>query len=113
LGLNARVEAFRDDNNFFVVSFAGNNDPIRFQQGIPTLSPVYAAPGGSTTYGALTLGVTYKPPVPPPVTGLLLRPEVRWDHAFTDNNPDNQNPPALTKGTANNFTAAADAVITF
>jgi hypothetical protein len=57
--------------------------------------------------------VTYKPTLPAPVTGLLIRPEVRWDHAFTDNNPFNQNPPALTKGTANNLTLAADAVITF
>jgi hypothetical protein len=113
LTLNGRVELFRDDNNFFVAEFGGNNDPVRFQQGLPTVSPVFAAPGGSTTYGALTLGVTYKPTVPAPVTGLLLRPEVRWDHAFTDNNPFNQNPPALTKGTSNSFTLAADAVITF
>ena len=57
--------------------------------------------------------MTYKPALPAPVTGLLLRPEVRWDHAFTSNNPFNQNPPSFTKGTANNFTFAADAVITF
>jgi hypothetical protein len=56
--------------------------------------------GGSTTYGELTLSVTYKPAVPAPVTGLLIRPEVRWDHSFTDDNPFNQNPPAFTKGTA-------------
>lgn len=113
LALNGRVEVFRDDNNFFVASFSGNNDPVRFQQGLTTISPVFAAPGGNTTYGALTLGVTYKPAVPAPVTGLLLRPEVRWDHAFTNNDPFNQNPPALTKGTSNNFTFGADAVITF
>jgi hypothetical protein len=113
LTLNGRVELFRDDNNFFVAEFSGNNDPVRFQQGLAPVGPVFAAPGGSTTYGALTLGVTYKPTVPPPVTGLLIRPEVRWDHAFTDNNPFNQNPPAFTKGTANQFTLAADAVITF
>ncbi|HEX3574319.1 MAG TPA: outer membrane beta-barrel protein [Rhodopila sp.] len=114
LTLNGRVELFRDDNNFFVAQFGNNNDPVLAQQGLlPVGAPVYAAPGGSTTYGALTLGVTYKPTMPAPVTGLLLRPEVRWDHAFTNNNPFNQNPPANTKGTANNFTLAADAVITF
>jgi hypothetical protein len=59
LTLNGRVELWRDDNNFFVESFSGNNDPIRFQQGLPTISNVYLAPGGSTTYGALTVGVTY------------------------------------------------------
>jgi hypothetical protein len=123
LTLNGRVELFRDDNNFFVASFSGNNDPVLFQQGLPTVGPVYGGRGfygpgpggttGNTTYGALSLGVTYKPTVAAPVTGLLIRPEVRWDHAFTDNNPFNQNPTAFTKGTANNFTFAADAVITF
>jgi hypothetical protein len=123
LTLNGRVEVFRDDNNFFVASFSGNNDPILFQQGLPTRAPVYGGQGfygpgpggttGNTTYGALTLGVTYKPTLPAPVTGLLIRPEVRWDHSFTDNNPFNQNPAAFTKGTANNFTFGADAVITF
>jgi hypothetical protein len=44
---------------------------------------------------------------------LALRPEIRWDHAFTDNNPFNQNPPSFTKGGANSFTFGADAVLTF
>jgi Putative beta-barrel porin-2, OmpL-like. bbp2 len=113
LTLNGRIEYFRDDNNFFVAAYSGNGDYVRVEQGLAPVSPVYFAPGGSTTYGELTLGVTYKPTLPPPVTGLLIRPEVRWDHAFTDNNPFNQNPPSDTKGTPNNFTFAADAVITF
>jgi hypothetical protein len=113
LTLNARAEVFRDDNNFFVASFSGNNDVIRLQQGLTTIFPVIAAPGGGTTYGALTLGVTYKPAMPEPVTGLLMRPEVRWDHAFTNNAPFNQNPPAFTKNTKDNLTLAADVVITF
>jgi hypothetical protein len=123
LTLNGRVELWRDDNNFFVASFSGNNDPVLFQQGLPTVGPVYGGQGfygpsatgstGSSTYGALTLGVTYKPTVPAPITGLLIRPEVRWDHAFTDNNPFNQNPPTFNKNTANNLTFAADAVLTF
>jgi Putative beta-barrel porin-2, OmpL-like. bbp2 len=125
--LNARVEVFRDDNNFFVTSFSGNGDFIRVQQGLPTVSNVYFAPpagvtppfgnrtwgAGSSTYGALTLGVTYKPAVPAPITGLALRPEIRWDHAFTSNNPFNQNPPAFNKGTPNNFTFGGDVVLTF
>jgi hypothetical protein len=116
LTLNGRVELFRDDNNFFVTSFSGNNDPVRVEQGLTPISGVYSAnptKGGGTTYGALTVGVTYKPALPAPVTGLLIRPEVRWDHAFTNNDPFNQNPPSYTKGTANNFTFGADAVITF
>ena len=113
LTLNGRVELWRDDNNFFVASYSGNNDPVRVEQGLTPVSNVYAAPGGSTTYGALTVGVTYKPALPSPVTGLLVRPEVRWDHAFTSNNPFNQNPPAFNKGTSNSFTFGADAVVTF
>jgi hypothetical protein len=114
LTLNGRVEVWRDDNNFFVASYSGNNDPVRVQQGLTPVSGVYVAPGGGgTTYGALTLGVTYKPALPTPVTSLALRPEVRWDHAFTSNNPFNQNPTAFTKGTANSFTFGADAVLTF
>jgi hypothetical protein len=111
--LNGRVEYWRDDNNFFVASFSSNGDYIRFQQGLPLQSGVYAAPGGSTTYGALTLGVTYKPDLPPWITGVLIRPEIRWDHAFTNNDPFNNNPPANNKGTNNSFTFGADAVITF
>ena len=113
LTLNGRVEFWRDDNNFFVAAYSGNNDPVRLEQGLAPRSPVYVAPGGGTTYGGLTLGVTYKPTLPAPVTALLIRPEVRWDHAFSDNNPFNQNPPAFTKGGSNNFTFSADAVITF
>jgi hypothetical protein len=113
LTLNGRAELFRDDNNFFVSSFSGNNDPVRLQQGLSALQPVFAGGGSNSTYGALTLGVTYKPTLPAPVTGLLIRPEVRWDHAFTDNNPYNQNIVSPGKSTANNFTFGADAVLTF
>jgi Putative beta-barrel porin-2, OmpL-like. bbp2 len=110
--LNARAEYWRDDNNFFVASFPGNNTFVAFQQGLSTPF-VHAAPGGSSTYGALTLGATYKPPIPDWVTGLLIRPEIRWDHAFTSNNPFNQNPPANSKGTTNSFTFGGDVVLTF
>jgi hypothetical protein len=110
--LNGRAEFWRDDNNFFVGSFSGNADYVRVQQGLSTTG-VYAAPGGSTTYGALTLGVTYKPTLPPWISGVLIRPEIRWDHAFTNNDPFNNNPPADNKGTDNSFTFGTDAVITF
>lgn len=110
--LNARVEYWRDDSNFFVASFSGNNDPVRFQQGLPLLSPVFTAPGGSTSYGALTVGATIKPTLPAPVTGLLLRPELRFDHAFA-NSPFNQGAAGNAKATSTNVTLAADAVLTF
>ncbi|HEY7581103.1 MAG TPA: outer membrane beta-barrel protein [Acetobacteraceae bacterium] len=111
VALNARAEAWRDDNNFFVASFPPNNSFVRFEQGFP--ATVNTAPGSNTTYGALTVGVTWKPEVPAPITGLLVRPEVRWDHAFTNNKPFNNNPPLNTKGTPNSFTFGGDFVLTF
>jgi hypothetical protein len=112
IALNARAEIWRDDNNFFVASFGGNTDFVRFQQGLSTQA-VNVAPGSNTTYGELALGVTWKPNLPAPITGLLVRPEIRWDHSFTDNNPFNNNPPFNTKGTANSFTFGTDLVVTF
>jgi hypothetical protein len=109
--LNGRLEAWRDDNNFFVAAFPANNSFVQFEQGFPTT--VNTAPGTNSTYGALTLGVTWKPEVPAPITGLLLRPEIRWDHAFTNNKPFNNNPPANTGGTPNSFTFGGDVVLTF
>lgn len=67
---------------------------------------MHAAPGTSTTYGSLTLDASWKPALPAPVTGLLLRPEVRWDHAFTDTQPFN------ARKDNNAFTIGADAVLT-
>jgi Putative beta-barrel porin-2, OmpL-like. bbp2 len=105
LALNARGEVWRDDNNFFVASFPGNSSFIQVQQGFP--AQIHAAPGTNTTYGALTLGVTWKPTLPAPVSGLLIRPEVRWDHAFTNNKPFN------AQKDDNAVTIGADAVLTF
>ena len=110
LTLNARAELWRDDNNFFVASFPASNSFVQFQQGFPVL--VHGAPGTNTTYGALTLGVTWKPTLPAPVTGLLVRPEIRWDHAYTNNNPFNDNT-TTSNGTPNSFTFGADVVLTF
>jgi hypothetical protein len=106
VALNGRVEYWRDDNSFFVASFPGNSGPVMVQQefAVPFL---HTGPGTNTTYGALTLGVTWKPALPAPVSGLLIRPEVRWDHAVTDNSPFNaqRDNDALTLG--------ADVVLTF
>jgi hypothetical protein len=81
------------------------NGPILAQQGFGP--PVHVAPGSNTTYGALTFGVTWKPALPAPVTGLLVRPEVRWDHAFTNNHPFN------AQRDNNAVTLGVDAVLTF
>ena len=105
VSLNGRVEYWRDDNNFFVASFPTTNGQILAQQGFGP--PVHVAPGSNTTYGALTLGVTWKPALPAPVTGFLIRPEVRWDHAVTNNHPFN------AQRDNNAVTLGADAVLTF
>lgn len=106
LTLNGRAEYWRDDNNFFVASYSSNNGAILVQQGFPTTG-VHAAPGSNTTYGEMTIGVTWKPALPEPVTGLLIRPEVRWDHAFTNNHPFN------AQKDNNAVTLGVDAVLTF
>lgn len=112
LTLNGRAEFWRDDNNYFVAAFSGNNDPVRAQQGLTPISAIYGAGGTNATYTALTAGVTWKPAVVAPVSGLLVRPEVRWDHAYTSKKTFNIDPPG-SKGTNDNFTFATDVVITF
>jgi hypothetical protein len=104
LTLNGRIEYFRDDNNFFVASFPSNSAPVLAQQGFAPF--VHVAPGTNTTYGEMTIGVTWKPALPAPITGLAIRPEVRWDHAFTNNNPFN------AQMDNNAVTLGVDAVLT-
>lgn len=45
--------------------------------------------GGSTTYGAITVGVNIKPAMPKPIAGLTIRPEVRYDRSFNGTRPFN------------------------
>jgi len=102
LTLNGRAEVYRDDNNFFVGAFQNNGSFVRAEQGFTAgVGALHA-----TTYGALTAGVTYKPPgLPDAISGLLIRPEVRWDtdlggqKAYGGNNSQ--------------FTVASDVVLTF
>ena len=105
VALNARAEYWRDDHNFFVASFPNNSGPILAQQGFGP--PIHGAPGTNRTYGELTLGVTWKPALPAPVTGLLVQPEIRWDHAYTNNHPFN------AQRDNNAVMIGVDAVLTF
>jgi hypothetical protein len=105
LTLNGRAELYRDDNNFFVAGFGANNGFDQFQKGFAT--PVSTALH-ATTYGALTLGVTYKPAnLPAPISGLLIRPEVRWDTDLGGNKAFNSNKDNSS------VTLASDVVLTF
>jgi Putative beta-barrel porin-2, OmpL-like. bbp2 len=102
--LNARAEVYRDDNAAFVLTFPANNDFVNAELGLPNSSRAAPSP---TTYGEITLGVTYKPAMPAPVAGLLIRPEVRYDRSLGDTHPFN-------RGTDNgSFTLASDVVLTF
>jgi Putative beta-barrel porin-2, OmpL-like. bbp2 len=85
LTLGLRAEIWRDENNFYVAQFGGNNDFIHIERGDPTASDPSTYFGGKTTCFEVTWGVTLKPPVPKPLTALLVRPEVRYDRALTDN----------------------------
>ena len=111
LQLGVRGEIWRDSGAFYVAQFRANNDVIHFARG-DNLSPTFPRDpsnlgGGHTTYLEVTGGVTIKPPVPKPLTGLLIRPEVRYDRALTNTTPFNQG----TK--QDQWTIGFDAIIEF
>jgi hypothetical protein len=103
---NIRGEIWRDDDGFFAAQFADPGDPLRALDGQPVIDPRTVG-GGRTTYGTLTIGLNIKPPMPKPFTGLIIRPELRIDHSFSDTQPFNDS----TDDTM--FTAAIDAILTF
>ncbi|MDE2575966.1 MAG: porin [Rhodospirillales bacterium] len=104
LTLNGRAEVWADGKGFYVGAFPGNLDAVNAQLGNPNTS--YGT-GRATTYGALTLGVTYKPALPAPVSGLLIRPELRYDTALNNVKPFNG---GRDRGA---FTIASDFVLGF
>lgn len=81
--LNARAEVFRDSQGFFVGAYPTNNGPLFAQMGLPTT----VLGGTRTTYGSLTIGATYKPSLPAPIAGLLIRPELRFDRSLNGTKP--------------------------
>ncbi|MEY2496142.1 MAG: hypothetical protein QOJ45_2634 [Verrucomicrobiota bacterium] len=101
-----RGELWRDDKGFYVAQFADPQDPIRGLAGESIIDPRTVG-GGRTTYGALTIGLDIKPPVPKPLTGLTIRPELRVDHSFSDTRPFNDSSDDTV------FTAAIDVIVTF
>lgn len=106
--LKGRLEYFRDANNFFVSAFPGYFDAANVQKGFycpSCINRTYTTlPGGwspfgsstqtgtaftGTSYLALTIGTTITPKIPdmPLVTGLMIRPELRWDQAVNGTQP--------------------------
>src|SRR6267378_8507992 len=101
-----RGEIFRDDKGFYVVSFADTHDPMRGLEGQPTIDPRTVG-GGKTTYVAITAGVNIKPPMPKPLAGLAIRPEIRYDCSLNDTRPFNNS------SDRDQFTAGIDFIVTF
>jgi hypothetical protein len=108
LSASVRGEIFNDDKNFYVGAFPGNNDFNNAFSGRPATVIGVASTKG-TTYGALTLGVTYKPALDDyKVPGtLMIRPEIRYDAALNSNKPYNAGKDS------GQFTIGADVVLTF
>lgn len=102
-----RGEVWRDADGFYVASFAENDDVLDvLRGGNVTLDPRTVG-GGRTTYGAVTISVNIKPPVPKPLAGLVIRPEVRYDRSLNDTRPFNDS------NDRDQFTASIDFLLTF
>ncbi|MDP9003188.1 MAG: porin [Verrucomicrobiota bacterium] len=101
-----RGEIWRDAKGFYAAQFADPHDPIRGLAGESTIDPRTVG-GGRTTYGALTIGLDIKPPVPKPLAGLTIRPELRFDRALNGTHPFNDS------NDRDQFTAALDVIVTF
>jgi Putative beta-barrel porin-2, OmpL-like. bbp2 len=105
--IGVRGEVWRDADGFYVASFAENDDALdALRGGGVTLDPRTVG-GGRTTYGAVTIGVNIKPPVPKPMAGLVIRPEIRYDRALNGTHPFNDS------SDRDQFTAALDFILTF
>jgi hypothetical protein len=103
-----RNEVWRDDDGFAVLQSGNNEDFVKLQRGIfDHLDPATKF-GSDSTYVAATLGANIKVPgLPKQLTGLLIRPEVRYEAAVGGSARYNDN------AERNQFTAAIDAVLTF
>jgi hypothetical protein len=80
--LNGRGELFTDTRSFFVAGFPTSQGAVRALEG-------YSYPSvtgtGRNTYGAVTIGATYKPALPGWASGvtMLIRPEARMDNVLS------------------------------
>jgi hypothetical protein len=97
VALVGRGEIFRDNNNFFVAAFPGNNDFVNLERGFPLERPLITA-FGPTTYGEITLGLNITPPMPTPIQALTIRPEFRFDGALNGRAPFNGDSTQVTFG---------------
>jgi hypothetical protein len=105
VAVSIRGEIWRDDKGAYVAQYANPSDPSRAFAGALDFDP-RTVDGGRTTYGALTIGVNIKLPMPKPLGNLIIRPELRVDHAFDDRPFNDSSDDTM-------FTAAIDAIVTF
>jgi hypothetical protein len=101
--LNARAEVFRDGKGFWVAYFPGTLDYVNAEYGKYNT----AVAGPHATYGEITVGTTWKPDLPKPIGGLLIRPELRYDTTLAGPNAFNG---GKDRGS---FTIATDFVLSF
>ncbi len=87
--VNGRIEYYRDNKNFFVAAFPGYFDAVNTAHGFPCVSCIFQPANVGTSYLALTAGLTITPQLPnlPYITGMILRPEFRWDTAVNGTTP--------------------------
>jgi hypothetical protein len=85
----ARVGYYRDANNFFVTGYQGYYDAANFLHGFPCPTCLFQPANVGTSYLDLTAGLTITPVIPqmPLVTGLILRPEFRWQTTTNGTQP--------------------------
>ncbi|WP_323989697.1 outer membrane beta-barrel protein [Nguyenibacter sp. L1] len=103
LTLNYRGEIYRDNTGLFVASFLTNRAYMQAIAGLP--APAETAP--PTTYGELTLGVTYHPTLGHHVRVFEIRPEIRFDRSLNGTSPFNDG------RNTGMFTFGGDAVLGF
>jgi hypothetical protein len=102
--LNARAEVYRDSKPFFVAAFPNNLDFVNAQLGFTNTAFTTAKP---VTYGEITAGFTYKPSETGPLSTIMFRPEIRYDHSLNGVKPYNGGKDI------NNFTFAGDVILAF
>jgi hypothetical protein len=107
LSIGVRGEVWRDADGFYVASFAANDDALDALRGGSVTLDQRTVSGGKTTYGAVTLGLNIKPPVPKPAASLVIRPELRFDSALNGTHPFNDS------SDRNQFTVGLDVIFSF
>ena len=110
---NVRGEIARDSQNLFVSTPTDNSGLAKSEIGLINFTtPTLVAPNlnQGTTYGGITLGMTYKPDVLKPLALVMVRPEIRYDRIIAGGPAFNNNG---FKGNRDQFTFGGDLTIGF